>query len=336
MKVLIVDDGKLGHTQQSMALVALLREVLSGGGLQTELVFLRVAISTARRGVLEWLASGSSNVFESQIRFVAKELDAISSVEPDIIVSCGRNASIVSALYSSPSCVKICILYPGRYALSRFNLIITPLHDSNKFAPDHKILQTTLALSYPFTKQAKSDANPEEGIGVLFGGSNRSYKLTPAACRSIANQLVLLQKRTNAKLYWTASRRTPSFLKEILERELASSEVCATELKDINEFFDRCEWILVSADSISMISQSVAYGRRVSVFTLPSGPMPSHKFKKFIDNLNRQNAITICHYDQLGRQLIPQSANVGSLIHRNDINRVRLGLEETLRKNGCL
>lgn len=336
MKVLIVDDGKLGHTQQAMALVALLKEVLSGGGLQTELFFLRVAISRARRWVLEWLASRSSNAFESRIRFVAKELTAISSIEPNIIVSCGRNASIISALYSSLGCVKLCILYPGRYAQNKFDLIITPLHDSNKFTPDIKILHTTLALSYPFKKQVRSDTNPEEGIGVLFGGSNRSYKLTPVACRSIANQLALLHKRTNAKLYWTASRRSPSFLKETLERELANSEVCATELKNIDELFERCDWILVSADSVSMISQSVAYGRPVTVFTLPSGPMPSHKFKKFIDNLNRKNAINICDYDQLGFQLKPQSANVGGLIHRNDIDQVRLSLEEALRKNGCL
>lgn len=334
MKILIIDDGKAGHLQQSHVVATLIMQSLVRyGAREPAFDILPVQISKAKRWVLECLATYLPTTSCIVGQYICREIGVIAKLMPDIIISCGRGASIISAFYRTRACVKVCILYPGSYAIKKFDLLIVPEHDSNKLHGCPNVINTKLALYLPSTVDRKIGAHH---IGVLLGGGNRSYRYSHDTCRRIAQELVQLKIRTGARLYWSASRRTPEYLQCSINNEFHRAGQEHYQLENMSELLFTCDWVIVSADSISMISQVISHGCKVTVFTPPARISSTGKHDRFNKMLSARGLIAICNYDEIGCQEAPTTNEFGLQLHQCDVAFLQRKIEDLLQTHAIL
>lgn len=295
--------------------------------------FINVKVSKVNRLILEILSDYLPTLSRIVRQYSCREVRVIEKMAPDIIISCGRSASIVGALCVVGDCVKVCILYPGKYAIKRFDLLITPCHDAGKLREHPNVIKTNLALYIPNAIESSLSTGH---IGILLGGDNRSYSYSGEVCQKIAEQLVQLKSRSGARLYWTTSRRTSKYLLSAMHREFQYEGQEHHKVESINELFSICDWIIVSADSISMISQALVHRCKVTVFLPPARIFSTGKHDRFVERLAANGSVATCSFDEIALQNPPRISEVGSLLHQADVELIQSNIESILRANELL
>lgn len=127
---------------------------------------------------------------------------------------------------------------------------------------------------------AEIAALPPPRIAVLIGGPNGDYRFDDADIARLITQLRMLAT-SGAGLMITASRRTPDAVQTAIGDLATLSNVFVWGGSGTNpypQFLARADHIVVTADSVAMVSEAAATGRPVHVFT-PSGR--SAKFDRF-------------------------------------------------------
>jgi mitochondrial fission protein ELM1 len=267
--------------------------------------------------------------------FPPSRLKDLLSFDADLIISCGFVSSCISAILPTTGVIKIAILFPGNIYADKFDLIITPAHDSKSIKNTKNVVTTTLSLTNESI--AYSAVVRPSNIGLLMGGTNRSYRYTKSYSRGISEQIVMLAKSRQQKIFWTFSRRTPNYLTEYFGR-LTSRELNLKYFERISipdaviAIFRDCDWVLVSADSISMITEALAGGCRVTVFGSRNRLFYSKRHKEFIDSMVALGAINSCEINQISSQVYPlQKVNVEK-IFLNDRSNISTSIDQLLSK----
>ncbi len=337
MNILVVDDGKEGHTRQSSAVAELVSDLVRQFEKQkTNTEVLKLNISKYQRWILELLLCSFPRGAKVVGKWIVQPLNAISALDPDVIISCGRTSSVLSALYKKGKpCTKICILYPGWYSRKEFDLLVVPEHDFGKVSDAKNVIRTKLAICNT-TRTAVKNKNDIKRIGVLFGGRNKSFVFNRCVSRKISAELVKLQFSTGAQLLWSSSRRTPVYLVDRVESELKKTGNQHQYTKEIKPLLELCDWVIVSADSVSMVSEALAWGCKVTVFIPPARFGSSGKHERFVENLQSIGALNLCTYDQLGEQIPSDIEPIGLMLHKADNDAITGKLHEILQSNGLL
>ena len=169
---------------------------------------------------------------------------------------------------------------------ARFDLMIVAEHDKVR-GPN---VMVSLGAVHPVTPAKLAAAAavwaprlahlPHPRVAVVIGGDNGVYRLTPEVATRIAGQLAALV-RDGAGLMITTSRRTGAEAEAILRARLAGPGVEIWSGAGENPYFGYlglADHILVTADSISMITEASASGKPVQVLPLDGG---SKKFERF-------------------------------------------------------
>ena len=123
-------------------------------------------------------------------------------------------------------------------------------------------------------------ALPRPLIAVLIGGDNSVYRLTEECFGAFCDRLVALAK-SGVGLAITPSRRTGEAQRAQLQRRLAGLRAYIWDGRGDNPYFGilgAADAILVTADSVSMISEAAATGKPVHIIELEGG---SEKFARF-------------------------------------------------------
>jgi mitochondrial fission protein ELM1 len=124
-------------------------------------------------------------------------------------------------------------------------------------------------------------ALPRPLVAVLIGGASRAYPMTPAVLGRLAADLVALARDHGASLLVTASRRTGADCEAALR---AALEGVVAEFWDGSGenpylgYLGLADAVVVTGDSVTMISEAAATGRPVHVVELPGG---TAKFRRF-------------------------------------------------------
>jgi mitochondrial fission protein ELM1 len=122
-------------------------------------------------------------------------------------------------------------------------------------------------------------------IAVLIGGSNAVYQLTPREMEPVAKQLAELARTTGGSLIVTPSRRTGeanlSLLKEAL-KDVPSYIWDGTGTNPYYGMLALADYIVVTCDSVNMVSEACTTGKPTYVIDLPGG---SDKFRRFHQSL---------------------------------------------------
>lgn len=207
---------------------------------------------------------------------------------PDLVVAAGHAAFPVAAAIqrASETSVVVAVQNPG-FGYDRFDLVVAGVHDrvtrSNVVVIDgacHRIVPEQIAAMRP-EAQARFGKSPI--ASVLIGGPNKRFRFDETVARALGAHL-----RGLAASGWnvraTASRRTPQATLLALQ-EVAGPDVWLWDGSGDNPYFEllaAADALLVTADSISMVSEAASLGRPVYLARLPGHP---GKYGAFLDHV---------------------------------------------------
>lgn len=178
--------------------------------------------------------------------------------------------------YAKPS---VALMYPKGYRKD-FSVIIAGAHDRPKPRANLKISPVSLSFSHPqglYKPQRKS-------IGFIIGGPNSCFEMGDEILKQIED---VRAQFADCEFALTTSPRTPRATESALEKLGWDYSVIYSRepVNPIGDFLAQCEWVFISEDSVSMISEAVSNGS-ASVAILSLKRKDAHnKFDDFISAL---------------------------------------------------
>ena len=204
---------------------------------------------------------------------------------PDLILSAGMRNEPVCRWIRNQSGGKTRIVHIGRpwADTEQFDLVITT--PQYRLPHRHNVLQNMLPLHrintqlLDDTREAWSDKLahlPKPLIAVIVGGNSGPYTLGVKAARRLARQACDLAKAKGGSLLITTSARThPSVshcLKSVTDIPIVFYQWQANDRQNpYLGFLAMADELIVTADSVSMLSEACATGKPVHMFDLGTG-----------------------------------------------------------------
>lgn len=222
-------------------------------------------------------------------RLTRLTLAGISEVEgrlappwPDVLVSCGRRAALAAMAVrrrSGRPMVSVAIQPPP--LPEAFDLVVAMAHDDLS-GPNVTHIRTALHGVRPSVLAAARDladprfaSLPRPWTGVLLGGSTQRYRFTVEDADRLISDLDALRAQTGGSLLITPSRRTPPEVIAALGRRYAGDPtVFLWDGVGPNPYLPilaTADELLVTSDSISMISEALATQARVWIHSVAGG-----------------------------------------------------------------
>ena len=222
--------------------------------------------------------------------------DPVAPPWPELLITCGRRSAAVSIAVGKASqgrTFRVHVQNPHT-PLGCFDLITPPRHDRLEGA---NVIATRGALHRAspgrLAGQAEKFARrfahlPRPLVAVLIGGDSRNFRLTAEATASFADKLAALSESAGAGLMVTTSRRTGAANEAIVRRKLEGTGAYIWDGNGENPYFAMlglAEHIVVTGDSVSMVSEAGSTGKPVYVVALEGG---SARFSDFHRELERE------------------------------------------------
>lgn len=214
--------------------------------------------------------------------------DVLAPPWPAVLIACGRNTVAIARAVKRLNHGKTfwVQIQDPRYARAEADLVVAPQHDpargGNVFQTLGAVHRVTPAkLAAAATRFAPLFASlPRPLVAVLIGGDNSVYRLSEQRFAALCEQLASLS-RQGFGLAITPSRRTTAARLAALREKLESLPAYIWDGQGDNPYFAMlaaANAIIVTADSVSMVSEAAATGKPVYVVDLEGG---SRKFARF-------------------------------------------------------
>ncbi|WP_174503770.1 mitochondrial fission ELM1 family protein [Acidiphilium sp. C61] len=215
---------------------------------------------------------------------------ALAPPEGDLMLGAGGAAARVLATLRRPDLPAVIIQHP-RMDAGRFDAVVAAKHDGLT-GPNvivtrtalHRVTPERLALERALWAPHFAGL-PRPLVAVLVGGSNGRYRLDTAAARTLAEQLARMMDRDRVGLMLTPSRRTEPAARAILEEALRPRGAWIWDMQGENPYFGMlavADAIVVTGDSVSMVSEAVATDAPVMIARLPG---KSTRIGAFMDDM---------------------------------------------------
>lgn len=266
-------------------------------GMETQVVGLAEAMGLPHvvkrvrvRWPWDWLPG---RLWPLALRAPTADSDPLSPPWPDIIVSTGNVAAplAVAIKRASGGRCRLVHLQNPKMPLRLFDVVVAPRHD--RLAGDN-VVETRAGLHRVTVAKVAEGADfwrdrfahlPRPLVGVLMGGSNRRYRLDARAAADLGAGLARAAAASGAGLAVTPSRRTAPAALEALRAALGARPRFIWDGKGDNPYFGLlglADHLVITADSVSMISEALLTGKPVHVARLPGR---SRRLGRFVEDL---------------------------------------------------
>ena len=333
--ITILSDGKTGHLRQSQTVAKMIEKALGERKITavtqiTDIIFKNKfyarsfsVISTLLHPIFY------QGRLESLKWFLTKEsFQHIAAMKTNFIISCGSSIAGVNNLFSRDSNAKsIVILKPGLLSYNRFDLVVLPQHDQprrtnyknhfaitnaapNLVAPEYLREQSEALLNrYSHLKD-----NHKPKIGLLIGGDAKTVYLAERQIKLLIRQIKEVLGEVGMDILIATSRRTPGHIEHLLHREFKKHPSCPLLIlanqENVSEavggILGLSDMIIVSGDSISMVSEAACSGKNTIVF-LPETRAKilkgSNKCKAFVERLHSQGFVLSSKIQNIGQSI---------------------------------
>jgi len=196
----------------------------------------------------------------------AVEEIAIETPLPPLVIGCGGAGARVAAALRRPGVAVVAVQHP-RMALDKFDLVLAARHDGITGANVivtrnalHRVTPARLAAEAEIWRPAFAGL-PRPLVAVLLGGSNGRYRFDEEIAEALAEQLAQMMDLDGVGVVITPSRRTGAEVVEILREALVPRGAWIWDGEGRNPYFGMlglADAIVVTADSVSMVSEAVA------------------------------------------------------------------------------
>jgi mitochondrial fission protein ELM1 len=208
---------------------------------------------------------------------LAAVADALTAPRPGLAIGCGGMAGAVLAALRRQSMRVVQVQNP-RIDIRRFDLIVANRHDELT-GPNVFVIRTALHRVTPQRLESEASAwrdrfaaHRRPLVAVLLGGSNGRYRLDPNTGARLAADLVTMAQRDKVGIVVTPSRRTDPAVTALIRQALAPVGGYVWDFTGENPYFGMlalADMIIVTQDSVSMISEASATAAPVMFATLP-------------------------------------------------------------------
>lgn len=249
---------------------------------------------------------------------------------PDVVIAAGRRcAPIAVAIKQRHPAVKLVHLMHPNMPLTSFDMLLLPSHDTPL---QHPAVVTTLGAPHVlneevlFTARARTPLNPDllprPWTLLALGGNTSHGNFTLADVERLVEACSPLVE--SGTVFLTGSRRTPpALLFSAVERlrvryPLLHVELYRPEQQEDNPYqawLAQVERIIVTADSVSMVSEAAFTAKPVYVF-VPSAAA-STKHQRFVEDMVEAEHVKMLEaYDPLwrGGVKLDEARRIGRLI----------------------
>ncbi|MBI4308889.1 MAG: mitochondrial fission ELM1 family protein [Candidatus Omnitrophica bacterium] len=360
-RVLILGDDKTGHARQSQAAAQILTRSLAAHGKSVEERLVPVHFKSVGAEKMFRFYAFFAQAFKFLVReevlqfFLTTEAyHALTAYSADFIISCGSTAGsmnfFLSRCYGAKS---ICLLKAGLVSWDQFHLVIVPEHDRPSVSKNARLVTTKAALNLITPEYLKEQSaqllnhyshlksNVRPKIGVLLGGDTKGIAFDEAQIRLLLRQLKEAAAHFNADIVLTTSRRTSPAIDDLAAKELKGFERCPlciiANSQDIPSavggILGISDIVIVSGESISMVSEAVCSGKRTIVFS-PAGDYPNGraltKYDHFVLGLNEGGFLLACAVKDLSTAIHSVMRNKLTFKALNDRAAVQSAIEEII------
>jgi uncharacterized protein len=221
----------------------------------------------------------------------------ITAPWPDLLLATGRTSVVASLFIKNAAGQKTFAvqLQNPTVSIDRFDRVIAPAHDE---LCGGNVIQTTGALHRVTAKLLRDEVvkwTPRFAhlrrpwVAVLLGGNNSFYRLGLKEITEIGTKLAALAQSEGVGLLITPSRRTGDANMIRLREILRNSDTVIWDRKGDNPYYGMlgsAQSIIVTCDSINMLSEACSTGKPVHIIQLPGY---SRKFMSFQRSLFATN-----------------------------------------------
>ncbi len=211
--------------------------------------------------------------------------EALAPPLPELLIGAGGKAASVVA--SLKRLVRGVIVQHPRMNLRRFDLIIVGRHDEIT-GPNVIVTRTALHRVTPARLAEAAQVwgprfahLPRPLVAVLVGGANGRFRLDAPVGAALAAELAGMMQRDRVGLVLTPSRRTDPAVVRLFQQTLEPLGAMVWDGSGENPYFGMlacADAIVVTMDSVSMISEAVATEAPVMVAELPGRSRRGGKF----------------------------------------------------------
>jgi mitochondrial fission protein ELM1 len=261
-----------------------------------------------------------------------KGSDRLEAPWPDMVITCGRRAAIAAlglkAHIGKEAPTRFLHIQDPQVRPQNFDLIVAMEHDRIR-APNvikspyalHKITPSLLENAR-MRFEPRFRGYPYPLVAVMLGGSTNKYTLTENAMGKVIDELNNLLENIEGTLLITPSRRTGERNVTMLEHAFSHHpRVYIYDGKEENPYMGllaMADHLVVSNDSVNMMSEARATGKPLYILTLPGhkGTKPA----RFAQRLKKEGSARL-----LGNVLESWNYEV-----RDDMARLAIAVRERL------
>ena len=215
----------------------------------------------------------------------------------DVIISCGRKSVVPSIFLKKNSPKKIFNIHiqNPKISLENFDIVVAPKHDEIK---GKNVISTRGAIHYLTLEEINQNKNylgnkidrSKDVLALIIGGPNKYYQYTKKNIQkifSLINENIIKQ---NLQLIVIPSMRTPIETIELAKNYFGSEHLVVDNVdkKAYLSALSLSNFIVVTCDSSSMISESALTGKPIYVAQIPASKNDYRfqNFRKLFKELN--------------------------------------------------
>jgi len=220
----------------------------------------------------------------------------LHSAPAELLLTAGGTAGAVGAALRRQGARVVQVQNP-RMALQKFDLVVANRHDGIS-GPNVIVTRTALhRVTIPRLREAAAIWRPRLAhlprplVAVLVGGSNGRLRLEKAEGAMLAADLAKMMVNDQPGVAITPSRRTSPEVRDILTRTLSPLGGWVWDMEGENPYFGLlalADVIIVTMDSISMVSEAAATRAPVMIAALPGR---SARIRMFLDGLLQEGRV---------------------------------------------
>jgi len=292
-RVLVLSDGKLGHLKQSMTVLQAFKEQVAGVKDQVVEVRYRHHLGRVLALVWAWLVPrGIGGLTCLRMALEPACFRKLASSYADLIISCGASTAPVNVLLSADNLAKsVVIMNPTPIPIRKFSLAFVPVHDhvprranmvrtfgALTTVSDGELAEARERLrTHPRFRAFSPTQQDRPVVAVFLGGDTPEYQLTSSFTEALLRQVLTVCEERDGVCLVTTSRRTPSEVERLVADRLEKHPRCRLLLLASRHQLDgtvegMLGWahvVVVTGESISMVSEAAASGKYVIVVEPP-------------------------------------------------------------------
>ena len=206
---------------------------------------------------------------------------------PDIIISCGRKSVIPSILLKRKNSNIFTIHIQNPKVNSKnFDVVIAPTHDKY-YGPN--VIPSEGAIHYITYEEIQAAKNyltskikSNKIVSIILGGPNKYYSFNKEQLMEIFESIKMTFIGKGYEIIIIPSMRTPKTIIELAKKEMSKfgHVVDIIDKQAYLSAYALAEYVVVTCDSISMISEAAASGKPIYVAHMKP-KKDIYRFKRF-------------------------------------------------------